>query len=63
VKIKFCIDDVFIVKHTKIIPQKKSPLKINTWAAQGWLGYSKNRPFKAVTKVKQVSVSSKGFAK
>ena len=60
-EIKFYIDDVFIVKHTKVIPQKESPLKLNAWAAQGWLGYSKNKPFNAVTKVKLISVSSKGI--
>lgn len=57
-EIKFYIDDVFITKHTKSIPQVACPLKINSWASQGWLGYSKNKVFKAVTKIKEVSVSS-----
>ena len=60
-EIKFYIDDTFIVKHTKVIPQKECPLKLNTWAVQGWLGYSKNKPFNAVTMVKLISVSSKGI--
>lgn len=60
-EINFYIDDTFIVKHTKVIPQKESPLKLNAWAVQSWLGYSKNIPFNAVTEVKLISVSSKGI--
>ena len=58
-EILFYIDDKFMARHTKIIPQKKCPLKINVWANQNWLGYSKNDSFTAVTQVKMVSISSK----
>jgi len=60
-EIKFYIDDIFIIEHTKIVPQKQCPLKINSWATQGWLGYSKKRVFEGITKIKMVSVSSTGI--
>lgn len=60
-EIDFYIDDVFIVKHTKVIPQKECPLKINTWAGYNWLGYSTEKSFYGITSVKQVSVSSQSL--
>jgi len=60
-EIKFYIDDTFVVEHTKIVPQKECPLNINSWASQGWLGYSKNKVFEGITKIKIVSVSSTGI--
>lgn len=60
-EINFYIDDVFMVKHTKIIPLKECPLKINTWAGYNWLGYSKDKSFSGITEIKQVSVSSTGI--
>ncbi len=58
-EIDFYIDDVFMIKHTRIIPQKECPLKINTWAGYNWLGYSKEKSFYGITQVKKVSVSSR----
>lgn len=57
-EIDFYIDDVFMVKHTGVIPQKECPLKINTWAGYNWLGYAKEKSFSGITQVKQVSISS-----
>jgi len=57
-EIKFYIDDVFITKHTNIIPQVECPLKFNAWASQGWLGYSIKNNFEGVTRLKQVCIST-----
>lgn len=57
-EILFYIDNKFMARHTKVIPQKECPLKINVWANQNWVGYSKNKSFNATTEIKQVSISS-----
>lgn len=58
-RIDFFVDDNVVVTHTKVVPDKPGPLKINTWANHGWMQYSTSQLFEGVTQIRKVSVGTK----